>query len=61
MANSVDDNKMSFLEHLGELRIRITRALIALLILIRHIPNMKRLLSGTEPALISRGSKKEGA
>ena len=32
MANSVDDNKMSFLEHLGELRIRITRALIALLI-----------------------------
>jgi len=35
--------------------------LMALLILLRHIPNMKRLLSGTEPALIGRGSKKEGA
>src|SRR5229473_2248335 len=31
MASSVDD-KMSFLEHLGELRVRIVRALIALLV-----------------------------
>src|SRR3989442_1524685 len=31
MAPSVDD-KMSFLEHLGELRVRIVRALIALLV-----------------------------
>src|SRR5712671_5781269 len=32
MARSVDDDKMSFLEHLGELRVRIVRALIALLV-----------------------------
>ena len=31
MTSSVDD-KMSFLEHLGELRVRIVRALIALLV-----------------------------
>jgi len=32
MAGIVDDSKMSFLEHLGELRVRIVRALTALLI-----------------------------
>jgi len=32
MAGTVDDSKMSFLEHLGELRVRIVRALTALLI-----------------------------
>ena len=31
MARSVDDAKMSFMEHLGELRVRILRALWALL------------------------------
>jgi glycerol-3-phosphate acyltransferase PlsY len=36
-------------------------SLMALLILIRHVPNMKRLASGTEPALFGRGAKKEGA
>ena len=34
---------------------------VALMILIRHIPNMKRLAAGQEPALIGRGSKKESA
>lgn len=32
MARSVEDAKMSFMEHLGELRTRIVRALIALLV-----------------------------
>ncbi len=32
MLRSVEDAKMSFMEHLGELRIRIVRALIALLV-----------------------------
>ena len=32
MAGIVDDSKMSFMEHLGELRVRIVRALTALLI-----------------------------
>src|SRR5207249_1433856 len=32
MARSVDDAKMSFMEHLGELRTRIVRGLIALLV-----------------------------
>jgi sec-independent protein translocase protein TatC len=32
MMRSVEDAKMSFMEHLGELRIRIVRALIALLV-----------------------------
>lgn len=36
-------------------------AAVALMILIRHIPNMKRLMAGQEPALIGRGSKKESA
>jgi glycerol-3-phosphate acyltransferase PlsY len=34
-------------------------AAVALLILIRHIPNMKRLLQGAEPPLIGGGPKKE--
>ncbi|HET9952737.1 MAG TPA: glycerol-3-phosphate 1-O-acyltransferase PlsY [Candidatus Eisenbacteria bacterium] len=41
--------------------ILVIGSVMALLILLRHIPNIKRLLSGTEPALIGRGSKKEGA
>src|SRR5438094_4070458 len=32
MVRSVEDAKMSFMEHLGELRTRIVRALIALLV-----------------------------
>jgi glycerol-3-phosphate acyltransferase PlsY len=36
-------------------------SLVALLILVRHVPNMKRLLRGAEPPLIGRGSKKERA
>src|SRR5438309_11084840 len=32
MPLSIDDAKMSFMEHLGELRVRIVRALIGLLI-----------------------------
>ena len=32
MARLFDDAKMSFMEHLGELRVRIVRALIGLLI-----------------------------
>ena len=32
MIRSVDDAKMSFMEHLGELRTRIVRALVALLV-----------------------------
>jgi len=34
-------------------------SVVALLILLRHIPNMKRLLQGAEPPLIGRDSKKE--
>jgi acyl phosphate:glycerol-3-phosphate acyltransferase len=41
--------------------ILIIGSLVALLILIRHIPNMKRLLQGAEPPLIGPGSKRETA
>lgn len=34
--------------------IAVIGSLMALLILIRHIPNLKRLLQGTEPALVGR-------
>ncbi len=33
---------------------------VALLILVRHIPNMKRLLQGTEPALVGSGRRAGG-
>jgi len=62
---SVDDSKMSFLEHLGELRVRIVRGLVALLIglviafpfsekivdwLARPVTNLKYNLVFTAPA-----------
>lgn len=37
--------------------IGIVGAAVALLVVIRHIPNVKRLLSGTEPALFGAGAK----
>src|SRR2546425_116675 len=48
MAPSVDD-KMSFLEHLGELRVRIVRALIALLVVTPYA--IQFLLSYARPGL----------
>jgi glycerol-3-phosphate acyltransferase PlsY len=36
-------------------------SVVAILILLRHIPNMKRLAKGEERPLIGRGSKEEGA
>ena len=62
---SVDDSKMSFLEHLGELRVRIVRGLVALLVglliaipfsekivdwLARPVTNLKYNLVFTAPA-----------
>lgn len=35
----------------------IVGTLVALLVIVRHIPNIKRLLQGTEPALIGKGAK----
>ena len=37
--------------------IQIVGAAVALLVLIRHVPNMKRLAKGTEPALFGAGAK----
>jgi glycerol-3-phosphate acyltransferase PlsY len=34
---------------------------VALLILVRHVPNMKRLLQGAEPALIGKKRGSDGA
>lgn len=41
--------------------IRIAGMAVAILVLVRHIPNMKRLLNGTEPALIGGGAKEPKA
>jgi glycerol-3-phosphate acyltransferase PlsY len=35
----------------------IVGTFVALLVIVRHIPNIKRLLQGTEPALIGKGAK----
>lgn len=35
----------------------IVGTLVALLVIVRHIPNMKRIVQGTEPALIGKGAK----
>jgi glycerol-3-phosphate acyltransferase PlsY len=35
----------------------IVGTFVALLVIVRHLPNIKRLLQGTEPALIGKGAK----
>lgn len=37
--------------------IQIVGAAVAVLVLVRHVPNMKRLAKGTEPALFGAGSR----
>jgi glycerol-3-phosphate acyltransferase PlsY len=37
--------------------IRIVGTAVGVLVLVRHIPNMKRLATGTEPALFGSGAK----
>lgn len=37
--------------------VMLVGAAVAILVLIRHLPNIRRLLQGTEPALFGRGAK----